>query len=194
MSEYWMLEVRTPKGQRRAVIGKQPNLRDLSSTVFLDWLSGNRFPIEIPEPLQFQLDPDGGNFLTDFFPPAIPLMSVNMLDALTLAGVDNIDSYEAILLDRSGSPIQEEYRAINIIGSVACADLENSDCEVDHFDDPVGVDFNSLVIDETRTNNLLFFRLHEAPNGIVIHDSVRSQLEPLNLSGIQFLKPEDWIG
>jgi hypothetical protein len=194
MGQYWMLEVREPKGAHRASIGKQPDLKHVSVSGFLNWLSGSRFNVQLPEPLVFQLDPQYGGDLTDFFPPATPLMSVRMLKGLQAAGVDNIDSYAATLLNRDGQPIAEEFRAINIIGRIACADLAASDCEVDDPDDPVGVDFNSLVLDEDRAGGALFFRLHEAANGIVVHDSVRRALEPLKLRGIVFVKPEDWIG
>ena len=194
MSEYRMLEVRQPKGHSRAAIGRQPDLRDVTSRGFLNWLSGSRFDVAIPAPLVFQLDPGRGGDLTDFFPPAIPLMSARMLSALAEAGVHNIDAYEATLLDRRGEPIAEVFRAVNIIGRVACADLDASDCFVDDPDDPLGVEFDSLVIDEARARGNLFFRLHEAAQGIVVHDSVRRALEPLDLRGIVFVEPEHWIG
>ena len=117
-----------------------------------------------------------------------------MLTALAGAGVDNIDSYAATLLDQAGGRIDEEFRAINIVGRIACADLDASDCEVEDPQVPVGVDFNSLVIDEERAHGALLFRLHEACNGIVVHDSVREFLEPLQLRGVVFVKPEDWSG
>lgn len=194
MSNYWMLEVREPRGGRRATIGRQPDLRALSSAPFINWLGGARFDFTPPQPLEFALDPQSGGDLTDFFPPAIPLMSGRMLDGLAAAGVDNIDRYAARLLDRDGRPVPEPFFAINIIGRLACADLEASDCTVDDPDDPVGVDFESLVIDEARAGGARFFRLREAANGIVVHEQVRAALAPLQLRGIVFVKPQDWIG
>jgi hypothetical protein len=193
MGNYWMLVVREPKGANRATIGKSPDLSGVSNAGFMNWLSGVRLNAVIPEPLEFQLGPHGTD-VTDFFPTAIPLMSVRMLDMLAKAGVDNIESFEATLLDKNGKPAPEEFRAVNIIGRVSCADLDASDCECDDPDDPVGVDFDSLVIDEERADGHIFFRLHEAVNGVVVHDSVRQALEPLNLRGIVFVNPEDWIG
>jgi hypothetical protein len=38
------------------------------------------------------------------------------------------------------------------------------------------------------------FRLHEAANGIVVHDQVRQVLQPMGLRGIVFVDPADWIG
>jgi hypothetical protein len=121
-------------------------------------------------------------------------MSERLLQALASAGVDSIDRYAATLLDRDGQPLAERFFAVNLIGRIACADLEASDCTVDDPDDPVGVDFESLVIDEKRTRGALLFRLHEAANGIVVHDSVRRVLQPLGLRGITFVDPIDWIG
>ena len=194
MGSYWMLEVREPEGQSRAAIGEQPDLDDGSQSGFMDWLSGSKFNAEMPESLVFGLSPDFGGDLTDFFPPAIPLMSERMLKALAQAGVENIDTYPAKLLDRSGVPISEKFFAVNLIGRIACADLEASECQYDDPNDPVGVDFDSLVIDEVRAGGALFFRLHEAANGIVVHDNVRRMLEPLKLRGIVFVRPEEWIG
>ncbi len=193
MGNYWMLEVREPKGGNRAAVAKQPDLRGVSQTGFLDWLSGGPLEAALPEPLEFQLGPYGTD-ITDFFPPAIPLMSSRMLKALAEAGVDNIESYSAVLLDKDGNVVPEEFRAINIIGRIACADLDASECEYDDPDDPIGVDFDSLVIDEDRAMGQLFFRLHEAANGIVVHDSIRQAIEKLQFRGIVFVKPEDWVG
>ena len=74
--------------------------------------------IPIPNDLLFELDPDYGDYIPDFSPPAIPLVSVSMLNALADAGVNNIDSYNATILDREGKPIPEDFRAINIIGRI----------------------------------------------------------------------------
>ncbi len=192
MGTYWMLGVQAPDGSRRAAIGTQPDLSEQHG--LLNWYSGASFDVEIPTPLEFHLDPDAGDYLTDFFPPPIPLMSVRMVRALSDAGVENIESYEATLLDDSGAPVGEEYVAVNIVGRIACADLEESDCEVDDPDDPVGVEFDSLVIDDDKAEGALFFRLHEAVNGIVVHDAVKQRLEGAGLRGIVFIAPEDWMG
>jgi hypothetical protein len=193
MTRYWMLEVRGPRGATRAVVARQPDLGSGTHSRAVDWLSGGPLGVSPPADMEFQLSTSGAG-LTDFFPPAIPLMSATMLEALAEAGVDNIESYPVRLVDPLGQPIPEEFRAVNIIGRVACADLEASQCECDDPDDPIGVDFDSLVIDEDRAEGHRFFRLHEAANGIVVHDSVRRALEPLGLRGVIFVRPEDWIG
>lgn len=194
MDTYWMLGVQAPSGSRRAVIGQQPDLSEDAPSGLLNWYSGAPFDNPLSSPLEFSLDPRGGDYVTDFFPPPIPLMSVRMLDGLAQAGVDNIIRYDAVISTDDGQPLSEPFKAINIIGRIECADLDASDCEVDDPDDPVGVDFDSLVIDPERAGGALFFRLHEAVNGIVVHDSVKQYLETVDLRGIVFTEPENWIG
>jgi hypothetical protein len=188
MTNYWMLEVRESANNKRAVIAKQPILNSGPH----DWLSGMPLNIELNSPLEYTLSSKGD--VTDFFPPAIPLMSVRMLTALIEVGVTNIEFYPAILLNSFGHLVQEEFCAVNILGSIKCADLDASECEYDDIDDPIAVDFDALVIDEARAEGHLFFRLYESVNAIVVHDSVKKALEPLNLRGIVFVKPENWVG
>lgn len=194
MDEYWVLQVEAPDGQHRATIGEQPNLSELSEEGLINWSGGTKFRESIPEPLTFRLNSNSGSYITDFFPPAIPLMSVCFLKALQNSGVDNIDTYSAILLGKDGQPLDEEFKAINIIGRIACANLEESICEVDDLDDPVGVDFESLVIDVDRAKGAKFFRLHEAVNAIIVHDTVKQSIELQKFRGISFITPENWIG
>jgi hypothetical protein len=192
MGRYWMLTVSTPSGERRALIGSQPDLAGVVKEPFFSWISGSLIKESLPGPLDFQLDPDAGDYVTDFFPPAIPLMSGRMLSALADAGVDNIQTYDAILRDRAGTPLGEVFKAVNIVGRVACADLDASECDVDNPANPIGVNFESLVIDEAKARDLLFFRLHEASTGIVVHDSVKTKLDRFGLRGVDFVTPEDW--
>lgn len=194
MSKYWMLTVQTPPGERRATIGRQPDLSKVFQAAFPSWTAGSLITETLPSPLEFELEPSSGDYVTDFFPPAIPLMTERMLAALAAAEVDNIQAFDAVLADRKGRPIPERFRAVNILGRIACADLEASECTVEDPEVPIGVDFESLVIDESRANDALFFRLHEAPNGIVVHELVKRTLDPLRLRGVVFVRPEDWSG
>lgn len=194
MNEYWVLQVQAPNGQSLATIGEQPDLSTLPGAGLINWLGGTSIQEKIPEPLTFQLNSSGGDYIPDCFLPAIPLMSLSLLKALQKFGVDNIDTYNAILLGKDGQSLDEEFKAVNIIGRIACADLEKSICDVDDPNDPVGVDFESLVIDIDRTNGAKFFRLHEAVNAIIVHNSVKQSIETQNFRGVNFIAPDEWIG
>lgn len=189
---YWMLQTRSPEDVVLAKIGKQPDLTGLKESLF--WYAGRKFKEKMPEPLHFEFDPHAGDALPDFFAPPIPLMSRRMVQALEQAGVDNIDTYSATITNEDGSGTVTDFVAVNILGLVKCADLESSECEIDDASEPGGVTFDSLVIDESRARGLRFFRLFEAPQGIVVHDSVKQRLEEANLSALVFVEPAEWRG
>ena len=192
LSMYWMMEVGSPDGASIATIGKQPSLSGILE--FFTWYGGVKIEVELPSDMKFYLSESSGDFIPDFFCPSIPLMTNKILNILDEAGVDNIDRYKVELYDQGGKLISRNYCAINILDRVSCADLEQSDCEFDNPGDLVGIDFESLVIDEERAKGYNLFRLHEAVNGIVVHDSVKVRLEKEMLAGVYFVRPEDWSG
>jgi hypothetical protein len=191
---YWMLEVRAPGDEGIALIGQQPTLNVPGTTESLDWMLGKRFSGPLPEPLEFVVGPYGGDYIPDYFQPSIPLMHDRLLAVLREAGVDNIDSYSAILSSKDDSERFSSFKAVNIIGAIQCADLEASVCEVEEPDVPGGVSFDSLVIDEDRAKGAIFFRLYERPRGLVVIDSVKRVVEAAEFRGIVFIKPADWVG
>jgi hypothetical protein len=189
---YWMLQTRSPENVKLAKIGKQPDLSALKEDLF--WFAGKRFSERLPEPLRFEFDPFAGDVVPDFFAPPIPLMSAELLRVLQEGGVDSIESYSTVITKEDGSGARTDFRAVNILGIVKCADLEKSECDVEDADEPGGVTFDSLVIDELRARGSLFFRLFEAPQGIVVADSVKRKLELANLRGLAFVDPAEWSG
>jgi len=189
---YSMMVVRSPDDEDIATIGRQPDLSFLKQSLY--WYAGEKFGLVVPEPLEFAFDPGGGTYVPDFFAPPIPLMTGRMLDVLARAGVDNIDSFSAVIKTEDSKDLRTDFRAVNLLGLVKCADLSASQCDIDDPDIPGGVTFDSLTIDLTKTQGLLFFRLFEAPQGIVVHDSVRDRLEAAQLRGIEFISPSEWSG
>ena len=188
MGSYWMLVVRSPKTHDLGRIGKQPTPKH-------GWLETEPFtPDEDTEAWEFQLIPSESNELSDFFPPVIPLMSERLVTALRGAGVTTLDAFPITLLNTKGNKVTERFFAVHITSQVFCADLAASDCDVEDPDDPVFVDFDSLVIDEARAEGNTFFRLGESLGGIVVHDSVKEALESQPWRGVTFIKPKDWIG
>ena len=91
------------------------------------WALGKAFEKPPPQPIRIELVPVEG-YTGE--PPAMfdrymCLMSEAMVDALLGAGVDNLDTYPAILVD---SLNQREFRyvAVNILGLVSMADVANA--------------------------------------------------------------------
>jgi hypothetical protein len=170
---------------------------DLSETPNLPggpWMHGQRLTIAVPEPLLYTLDPDYPGDLMAMYKDAIPLMRDDLLQALQDAGVDNLETFRAILRDPANGVERTDYKAVNVVGLVSCADATASKTMDGSPVRSLDTDFDSLVIDEKRVGGALLFRLAEAVNAIVVHDKVKQVVEARGIPGIVFLGPGEWAG
>jgi hypothetical protein len=183
---YWIL--RSQLRDDSALIGSYPTL-----PVEISWVGGRRIGQPVPEPLVFQLLEDGGTWMPAFFAPGIPLMRADLLDGLERAGVANLDRYTARIEDPRGGPPFTDYSAVNVIGVVSATDMEQSLYDRASPSRMIDVDFDSIVVNEAKAGSALLFRLAECVSAIVVHDAVRRQVEPLQLPGVAFARPEQVI-
>jgi hypothetical protein len=157
----------------------QPVFRD--DTITIDQVShwdysltlGVPLPSDMPVPIEYKIDARiGGSHLPTTFLPE-PVFALRFVEALKQAGVDNFDSYPATITNgETGAQIQG-YVALNVLGTVACADLGASDSdpliESQHV-------IRKLVIDPSRTHGFLLFRLAEWTQMILVHEHVVSRI------------------
>lgn len=157
------------------------------------WTLGERFENPPPEPVLVTIEPGDEGIMLDFWDVAISLITKNLANVLTQAGVSNIDFYQAEIREARKGKVHDNYLAFNLIGTVAAADLSKS-----KFQAPDGslisVDFDSLVIDEVKVRGALMFRLAESLNGIVVHESVKNAIEASGIDTLTFIPPEEWVG
>lgn len=134
---------------------------------------GSRFAEPVPTPVVFRVDVEsGGRVWPTLFLPE-PVFRADFLEHLRAAGVSNIDDYPVRFDGADGAAHQAGYRAVNIIGNVACADLARSRYEAFegmHF-------FDELVIDADKAGAANCFRLAEASEYIILGRSVAEHLE-----------------
>lgn len=181
------------KGQPRgdptplARIGENPEL-DTGP-----WFMGSKFKDTVPTPLRFVLDPTADGPLGDFMDGTIPLMHEDLLAVLHGAGVDNLDLYDAVIVDEDTGEEYTEYKAVNVIGAVAAADLSKSDYTSHQPTPIVSVDFDSLAIDPVKAGGRLLFRLAECVTAIVIHEKVKAALEANDMY-VGCIDPAHFIG
>lgn len=103
---------------------------------------------------------------------ATQLMQKGLVSSLKAQGVDNVQEFPALLVE-DGSPIEaQDYVVVNIVGTVACASVADSDSIP--FADRLF--FNDLVIDTSKTQGLLMFRLAESLIDVLVHESVAKPL------------------
>ncbi len=152
------------------------------------WTMGVRCPYPVQEPIQCVLEPGSGAVMPDLIPSS-PLFSQRFVDILRGAGIRNLDIYDAEVIDRERGRTYTHYKAVNIIGRVSCADLEKSEYVPGHK--PPLMEFEKLVIDESKTMGLPLFRLAEAVQFILVSEAVKQAIESAKLLGVRVVSLED---
>jgi hypothetical protein len=188
---YYVMESRAGD-KDPARIGVYPIIPSKTIREMVIWIAGRRFNREIPKPLEFEIDPAFGRDMPDLFKPQIPLFSNRLLAALVSLGVDNLDTYDARIRDPRDGQVYNNYKAVNIVGLISCANMEKSDFDKSHPARQIAVPFNKLVIDEAKTGGSLLFRLGESAATILVHEKVKEALEPQNFSMLVFIPIDQW--
>lgn len=139
---------------------------------------GHRVDTALTRPLRFKMNPAWGKDPLLIMGTEILLMRRDLVSAIEEAGVDNIDAYDAIVHNPYTGKDLPDYRAVNIIGLVSAADLDESDYE--SFGAPPHIDalFARVAIDEVRALGLLMFRMQESVSMLIVHERVKRHLEP----------------
>ncbi|WP_188151030.1 imm11 family protein [Teredinibacter waterburyi] len=153
-----------------------------------EFIKGNYLTEKFDKPFEFELweYEHNGNGMAEYFYEAFPVMSDELIQALKGAGVDNLQSYPAVLKDVSKNYIRTDYKVVNIFGTIAAADMEKSDYIDIGGMGTIAVGFKTLAIDEKKTRNALLFRLAESVTDIIIHESVKQHLESCNFKYLRY--------
>ena len=184
---YYVLECYGPADQDRAAIGGVRNFE-------VNWRLARPLETVPPRPIVVELNPEFPGIMMPMFDKGILLFSNPMVTSIRNAGVDNIEVFDALVIDPGSGQRYEDYKAVNIVGAVAAADLPKSEYAAPSGTAMVDTDFDSLAIDEAKAGGHLMFRLAEAVTAIVIHERVKSQLEQDGIPYLNFVPPADWMG
>lgn len=151
------------------------------------WALGRPFTQPPPDPIRIDLVPVEGftGEPASMFDRYMCLMNEPMVTALRGCGVDNLDSYPALLVDAVNAR-EFHYFAVNIIGLVAAADLGPS--QWSNFDGAARIDthFDSLALDPAKARGQLMFRLAEDTGTIIVHAKVKQALESAGIPMLTF--------
>lgn len=160
-----------------------------------NWYLGRPITDAVPQPLVYTLDVDyEGDPKAMYGEKAVPVMRDDVIAALASAGVDNIQYFDAVLKDPESGAEYRNYKAFNIVGLVACADMGASQLMGIAPPRMGDIDFASLVIDESKTGGALLFRLAENIGAIVVHERVKQAIEAAGIPGFVFYGPGTWSG
>jgi hypothetical protein len=157
------------------------------------WTMGRHFKKAPPLPVIVRIQP--GNENSDLLPlfDTPPLMSNEFYEAMREAGVDNLDVYDAIIRSEDGSVEYHGYKAFCIVGLISAADLKNTIFSPDNPSRLFDASIERLEIDESKTNNVLCFRLAEYTGSIFIHEKVKQHLEKKNFPHVVFNELKNFI-
>lgn len=158
------------------------------------WFHGGRLAVEVPEPLVYTLEPEPGNIKVMYSGMKYPVMRDDLVEALHSVGVDSLQLFAAVLREPSTGVEHTNYKAFNIVGVVAAADMGKSALMGTSDSTMIDVDFESLAVDETKAAPFRLFRLAESVNAIVVDDVVKNEVERRGIPGMVFYDPEDWSG
>lgn len=111
--------------------------------------------------------------------PGSDLMQERLVSVLHSLGVDNMQTFPVEIRREAGEEIPG-FVVVNIIGRISCANMDRSEYE------PLAdvYYFHQLTIDPTLTNGLLMFRLHEAPNIVLVHEKIARAIEAGGFLGL----------
>jgi hypothetical protein len=132
--------------------------------------SGQPFEADFEVPVRFNLDEDlrDAQLPTFFARPAFVATPRMQADLRTL-GIDNLQSYPAVIEDPVDGRVIEDYALLNVIGSVACANLGHSQLET------LGPGMNIIdepVLDSRRIPDLDLFLLAEDTDKMLVSERV----------------------
>ena len=183
---YYILEIDTfpePRPYRTRRMGWNKDLDDGK------FIIGEKVSETFDKPFEFELweYDEGSNGLAEFNDEAFPLMSDSLIEALKRAGVDNLQTFPAILRNIETTFETTEYKVVNVLGKLQAADMDASDYIDMGGTGLIAVGFKDLVIDESKANNRKMFRLAESITDVIIHESVKSVLEKCGFKYLRYL-------
>src|SRR3989344_3640771 len=85
--------------------GKRRWIDDWPYIEGLDWKTGSKHTVKVPEPLEFLLKPmnpdseDHGPEMPEYFTGQIPLFRDDLVEAMISGGVKDLDLYKAVIID-----------------------------------------------------------------------------------------------
>ncbi|MFP2962769.1 imm11 family protein [Myxococcus sp. 1LA] len=152
------------------------------------WTMGVRYPKPVPQPIRIPLDKRSGPVMPDLL-AGLPIFSARLVEVLQTAGVNNLDLYETEVVDEVRNKTYTHFKAVNIIGRVSCADLTKSVSVSGHS--PPLMEFEKLVIDESKTMGLPMFRLAEAVQMILVSETVKQAISDAKVMGVRVVSLDD---
>jgi hypothetical protein len=206
---YYVMRPRTTPLKVPAALDVCPEVDGVES-----WLSGQAVTVPVPQPLRFDIDrgeprvlpedpaeaaeippePEEPGELLEMYQLEMLLLTGRVVTALREAGVDNLQVFDAVIRDPVTGREWTNYKVVNIVGVIACANLEESAFAPLRGRPMIDMDFIRLAIDEERAGGQLFFRLGECVTIILVHEKVKNHLVQKGINTLSFVSADGFTG
>ncbi len=157
------------------------------------WMWGRPFIAKVQEPVEAVVIPDNDKGVLLPFYNTPQIMRKDVYEALTNAGVDNIEVYRAVVKTEEGNIVSDDYLAYNIIGVVKAVDISKTQFAPENPSRLIDASVEKLTINANGTKGLLLFRLAESIRTIMVHDRVKAAIESRRIPYIVFLGGNDFL-
>ena len=143
------------------------------------------------DPLILEWDADTqSGYRLPYYSAGTVLMRESLVQALTRAGVSNLETFPVVIRSPNGAPECRDYLAVNILGVVDAIDRDESEIL---GDDPDLMMIESLAIDREKAGERRMFRLKDAANIVVITKAVFDALGD-EQTGLDCIEPSEYAG
>jgi hypothetical protein len=153
------------------------------------WWTGARLGGSIDLPLRYEIDEEDEGELGSYLNESAPLLAEPLVNAMSAAGVTNIEVFDAVLRETRTSTEHSNYKAVNIVGIIKGADPSASDIE---SLEGLGSWVRRFRLDESVAKGELVFRLRESPSVVVVHRRVRDALLSVQPMLLEFVDMRDF--
>ena len=194
MTMYFIVDCTWPESENGEALMRIDNTFRLGEV--RTWKSGKPHKPErltFEQPVRIAFEPLRGyrGLPIELLDLGIPIMSDRLHRAIVGAGVTNVEWFDVSLRDPTGQ--EYAYKAYNVVGLIAAADLAKSDWSSTSGKPTTDVSFDHLVIDPARAGDALLFRLAENVNALMIHQHVRHAIERADIDTVRFIAAENWV-
>lgn len=147
--------------------GPFPELKEEHS-----FLSGKWIDLTIDTPIVCEVDCEQDESPCHFIDDIAPIFSGQLLEQLTLVGIDNFQAFPVVLKNSKLGLTWDNYFAINVLGLIDSIDTNLSASDEimpGDVDDGIAelVHFEKIVIDSNKTHGALMFRELRSPDVII---------------------------
>lgn len=158
-----------------------------------NWMWGRPFTPAVQEPVEAVVIPDNDQGVLLPFYNTPQIMRKDVCEALTSAGVNNIEVYRAVIKTEDGSVVSDDYLAYNIVGVVKSVDISKTQFAPENPSRLIDASVEKLAVNAESTRGLLLFRLAESIRTIVVHESVKAAIESRHIPYIEFLSGDSFL-